>query len=387
MTDNAQPKIDLKVFMARQNTGFLTDASWPNVNNVDKPVNYIVRRDGLWELRKSRAGIFVIQREKFATPLPGFPEERNVEFGRSHFGKIPLHLFREILAFFKSICDESKDEAYIQTFWDPAENRYFNHVPSQRVSGASVNFERDTALESRCHLVLETHSHNTMDAFFSGTDNADEKSDRFFGVIGHLNQQTPAMLFSFVCGGKRVIVDRNDIFEEEPEVSFPGDWKSRITKYPTATVGASSALEGSAMAGERSAMTARSYRGSGQMDIEDELDRAIDKARREVNGGSAEDQPFFTQGVTSRGVDDDDSVLLDMTRSLTARLSNGGVEMTRTQKQRLFDKLVDSMSEEDIVDLVGSMLEAGYEESIVSVLPEDSAEDADTLANDPFLNE
>jgi PRTRC genetic system protein A len=386
MTESSQPKLDLKTFLARQNTGFLTDAAWPDISNVEKPVNYIVRRDGVWELRKSRAGIFVIQREKFANPLPGFPEEQNVEYGRSHFGKIPLALFKEILAFFKSICDESKDEAYVQTFWDPVEKRYFNHVPAQRVSGASVNFERDTELEARCHLVLETHSHNTMDAFFSGTDNADEKSDRFFGVIGKLNQSSPATLFSFVCGGKRVIIKREDIFEEEPEVAFPGDWKSRITKYPTAPVRTTSSSESTSLGNERAAMTHRSR--PTQLDIETELEFAISDARRRM-GGAAADHPFFQRSAASSDVDaDDDELLIDLIKSTTARLSIGGVEMTRVQKQRLFDKLVDAMTDDDVADLIGSLLEAGHEETIVALLPEvaDAAE-TDELPSDPFLNE
>lgn len=390
MTETSQPKIDLKAFIARQNTGFLTDANWPDLNNIEKPINYIVRRDGLWELRRSRAGVFCIQREKFATPLPGFPEEQNVEFGRSHFGKIPLDLFKEILAFFKSICDESKDEAYIQTFWDPENNRYFNHVPSQRVSGASVNFERDTELEARCPLVLETHSHNTMSAFFSGTDNADEKSDRFFGVIGKLNQSTPEMLFSFVCGGKRVTVPRDAIFDEEPEVSFPSDWKSRITKYQAAPVRSSYVSEGSSVAKDRSSVTGRSRQAT-QLDIETELEYAVSDARRRLGGGAAADHPFFTQAVHGTQERDDvsDEPLIDLVKSATARLANGGVEMTRVQKQRLFDRLIDAMSEDDVADFVGGLLEAGYENTIVGLLPEGTVDAAadDEQGADPFLNE
>ena len=383
MTDVIQPKVDLRVFMARQNTGFLTDAAWPDPSTISKPVNYIVRRDGVWELRKSRAGVFVIQREKFTSPLPGFPEEGNVEFGISNFGKIPINLFREILAFFKSICDESKDEAYVQTFWDPAEKRYFNHVPPQRVSGASVNFERDIGLEARCYLVLETHSHNTMGAFFSGTDNADEKSDRFFAVIGKLNNPTPEMLFSFVCGGKRVIISRHDIFEEEPEAQFPGDWKSRITKYPTAPIRSFSSDESFSMEDERSSMTSRS-RNPTQLDIETEIEMAITNAHRKLAAVSA-DATFFQNSISDS---DNDSKLQDLVRSTTARITNGGIEMTRVQKQRMFDKLVDAMTIDDVIDLVGSLLEAGYEESILSVLPEASDENiSDSVHADPFLNE
>ena len=394
MTDNQQPKVDLKVYLARQNTAFLTDSSWPDPQALERPVNYVLRRDGLWEMRKSRAGVFVRLLQKFESPLPGFPEETNVEYGRPHYGKIPVDLFREILAFFKSICDESKDEAYVQTFWDPEAQRYFNHVPKQRVSGASVHFDRDVDLEARCALVLETHSHNTMGAFFSGTDNNDEKSDRFFGVVGKLNQHSPEMLFSFVCGGKRVVVNRSDIFDEEPEVPFPGDWKSRITKYAAVTVRPNSVSEGSGMAERRMAIDSTddeffggygAYYGrtSRHMDVEAEIDSAIGAARKSMGGGDA-DRPFFQRSAPS---DVDDEALVDLVRSATARLANGGAEMTRVQKQKLFNKLVDAMSTDDVVDLVGALMEAGHEETIFSVLPTEEVEDVTTESVDPFLSE
>lgn len=395
MTEGQAPKVDLKVYLSRQNTSFLTDPQWPDPATLDKPINYVLRRDGLWEMRKSRAGVFVRLLQKFETPLPGFPEETNVEYGRPHNGKIPIELFREILAFFKSICDESKDEAYVQTFWNPETQTYFNHVPKQRVSGASVHFERDVELEAKCLLVLETHSHNTMGAFFSGTDNNDEKSDRFFGVVGKLNQQSPEMLFSFVCGGKRIIINRSDIFDEEPEVPFPGDWKSRITKYTAIIVDTSHTSKGGGMASSRVAVDSRDddffgnygdYYGRGNFkrpDIEREVEIAIEEARKSTGGGDA-DRPFFQRTALS-GVGDDS--LTDLIKSATARLANGGAEMTRVQKQKLFDKLVEAMSDEDVVDFVGALMEAGHEETIFSVLPVETVEEVSAESVDPFLSE
>jgi PRTRC genetic system protein A len=358
--------LDLKTLMARQNTGYITDVQWPTDLNLIKPINYIVRRDGLWEMRKSRAGVFVMQREKFATPLPGFPEENNVEYGQSHFGKIPDVLFKEIIAFFKSICDESKDEAYIQTFWDPLEKKWFNHVPVQRVSGASVNFERNVELESRCNLVLETHSHNTMEAFFSGTDNADEKSDRFFGVIGRLNQSVPTMLFSFVCGGKRVIINKSDIFESEPEVSFPSDWKQRITKSQPHQ----SNLYSGATGYTPRAYNNYKYSTSLAYEGEDDVDEAISEARRRL-GGATTNQRFFPQNA--RSVNETSATEKDANASISniiTKFKTYGVTMTRVAKQRMFESLISLMSDDDVIDLVGCLLEAGHEETIVALLPE-----------------
>lgn len=382
MTDS-QNKVDLKVSFARQNTSFSTEQNWPDFNALAKPVNYVVRRDGLWEVRSSRAGLFIRCREKFNKPLPGFPEETNSEIGLPRYGKIPNELFREILAFFKKICDETKDEVYVQTFWDPEQNKYFNYVPLQRVSGASVQFDRDTELEKRCPLVLETHSHNTMNAFFSGTDNADEKSDRFFGVVGKLNQNSPEWKFSYVCGGERVEVPHDTIFDMEPEVSFPDSWKSRITKYQQTVLSYGS--ENPWMEAQRQSQDRR----TSQLDIESEIELAVGEARKATNSVAGE-RHFFQPGAQQSPEEDDKSeeVFLELLRGAVMKISIGGSEMSRIQKQRLFDRLVTAMSEEDVADLVGTMLEHGHEDIIESVLPS-LPEDAQEVGNDsdPFLNE
>jgi PRTRC genetic system protein A len=369
--------------MARQNTAFLTDVHWPDT--VEKPVNYIVRRDGLWELRNSRAGQFLIQKEKFAAPLPGFPEESNVERGIPHFGKIPIELYYQIQAFFKSICDESRDEAYVQTFWDSETSAYFNYVPRQRVSGASVHFDRDVDLEKRCALVLETHSHNTMNAFFSGTDNADEKSDRFFGVLGKLNQSTPETLFSFVCGGKRVIINRFDIFEE-PEVSFPGDWKSRITKHEYTA--AKSYTSGYGMETQRSSMSDMFTERAHQLDLETELELGIQEARTGL-GGAVGEADFLPLGDLPSVEKKSDTPLGTLVKEVTAKLENEGLTMSRIQKQRLFYKLVEAMSEEDVQGLLEALHDGGYERAIAESLPDDLdvASDESSDEKDPFIGD
>lgn len=224
-------KVNLAIHMARQNTSYYTEPDL-EFENINKKIVYALRSEGLFEIRKNSVGIFVIKRETFTNKLPGFPKEPTTEGFIMNYGKIPGELFQEIIAFFKDICDESKDEVYVQTFWDPQEQKYFNHVPKQTVSGASVRYDRDVDLEQRCVLVLETHSHNTMSAFFSGTDNADEKADRFFGVVGELNKPSPAMLFSFVCGGKRISIKTEDIFQfHSPSARDFSDWKKQVSRH------------------------------------------------------------------------------------------------------------------------------------------------------------
>lgn len=300
-TSEVVVKPSLKVQITRSVTDYHVSADWPSPESFTKKINYVMRRDGIYEVRNSPAGTFIVQLNKFTTPMPGFPDETNRDIGIPHYGKVPNPVFEEIVAFFKAICDESKDEAYVQTFWNPEENRYYNHVPEQEVSGASVRFTRNQDLENTHVLVLETHSHNTMKAFFSSTDNADEKNDRFYAVVGELNQARPTVLFSFVCGGKRIMISREDIVEGLPPQSFPDDWKSRIKKitYVSPTY---MAHTGAASADGKATYSPGIVRGRGWNDdlftgkgVDKEVEEAIEEAEMMV-GLHGDMRDFFARG-------------------------------------------------------------------------------------------
>ena len=71
-----------------------------------------------------------------------------------------------------------------------------------------------------------------MSAFWFGTDTADEKETRFFGVIGQIDKVEPQMKFRLCCGGGSIDnLDIWKIFETPyPEIAYPEEWMSRLTK-------------------------------------------------------------------------------------------------------------------------------------------------------------
>lgn len=216
--------------MQRQNIKWYTDPRPAGLEDLDKRLNYVVQCDGIWEVRNTPVGMLCVK--VVDRKFPGFPKKENHPWFWLKYGKIPHQILKQILAFFKDICDESKDEVYIQIFWDPKTEKYFNYVPKQKVSGGSVEYERDQDTEKDHVLVCEMHSHNTMSAEFSGIDDKDEKTDRFFGVVGRLDRLKPDITLSYVCGGKRQKIDIEDLFDEVPEEEelFPREWKSRVSK-------------------------------------------------------------------------------------------------------------------------------------------------------------
>jgi len=211
---------------ARQNIKYITSKKEPSVEDYGR-VNYILRGNGLWEVRKNKAATFYVHR--YSGDISGFPEESSLEEGfELNLPKIPRLMLNQVISFFRKLTEEHDFEAYIQIFWDREKNKYFLNCPAQKVSKGRVEYE-PSSLTGKHTLVCEIHSHNSMPAFFSSIDDADERKrgDRFFGVIGNLNTVSPQIELSFIVGGgKRVNVEVEDLFEDE---SFPEEWLKKVT--------------------------------------------------------------------------------------------------------------------------------------------------------------
>jgi|GEM_PF-652651 PRTRC genetic system protein A len=173
-----------------------------------KPVTYVAAENGLFEVRMNAIGTF-------ARKMEGVPGMGQVAAGfHPALPKIPWELFEQAVSFFRAVMERHGNaEAYIQFFWNREEGTYFAHVPEQFVSGGHVSFNRDAALEATHILVLEAHSHNTMGAFFSGTDNADEQGDRLFLVVGRLDCRIPQVLVRYGMAGHHDRLDIEAVFE------------------------------------------------------------------------------------------------------------------------------------------------------------------------------
>jgi len=197
-----------------------------------KKVVYIWQGDGVWEVRKLRLGTFTSRIHEFDT----IGLESNLKEGWVlNVPKIPASLLDVTLSFFRKIYDKHSSEVFLQFFYDENKEEYLVHCPKQQVSGASVKYDRDEKFETpEKILVFEIHSHASMPAFFSGTDDADEKDDRFFGVIGKVKEFYPEMKLRLSVGGRRREIDIGDIFDLDEssynEESFPKDWVKRIQK-------------------------------------------------------------------------------------------------------------------------------------------------------------
>lgn len=195
---------------------------------TNKPIVLLPSKDGrVYEQRRNEIGCFTAPAENV----------REFEDIRADFKmalpKIPAHIFSKVMGFFKSISDELHYEVLVHILYDTEEKEYIIKVPKQRISEASVNSETDEPYPDRYIHVMDFHSHNTMPAVFSGTDNADEKETRLYAVAGRFNRTFPEITVRAGCAGKFIPLNPEDVFEGDFFGSYPEEWKENICHWGT----------------------------------------------------------------------------------------------------------------------------------------------------------
>jgi hypothetical protein len=126
--------------------------------------------------------------------------------------KVPMGMFRIAEDLFKRVYSQYGTEAMMQLFWDGNREEYFWYVPEQSVNPSGCIVKRDFKIEVSYQLVGDFHSHGHHDAFFSPTDNEDEKGFRIFGVYGNFDRQHHSFELRAGTGGIFVDLDISDVF-------------------------------------------------------------------------------------------------------------------------------------------------------------------------------
>lgn len=165
--------------------------------------------------------------------IPGYTEQSiQQEINFLPAGRIPVNLFDQIVAFFKQVMAVKKAELEAMAWiCHNEELGYHIIIPDQRVSKASASYDW-SSLPVGTSIVCDIHSHNTMGAFFSGTDNRDDAGAiGFSGVVGQINNNPPQTVWRFNYRDKKVEAKFENIFEvpvrEVPEPQ--ADWLGKVT--------------------------------------------------------------------------------------------------------------------------------------------------------------
>jgi PRTRC genetic system protein A len=100
--------------------------------------------------------------------------------------RIPGRLLQAVLVDARSNLDL---EFMYHFSFDPMQGHWLVTRPEQEQSRTRVGY----TYQDPGQIVLDLHSHNTMPAFFSPTDNRDEQGGRLYAVIGRLDQSQPEL--------------------------------------------------------------------------------------------------------------------------------------------------------------------------------------------------
>ena len=145
----------------------------------------------------------------------------------------------EIIAFFRAFMTENEEnEALALIYWDKEEKRFFAYVPKQSVCKERVEANLhdcpyDDAERYICYA--DIHSHNSMGAFFSGTDDRDERSTGLYFVLGKLDHFYPEIEARIFCGDSFVPIDPDTVIEGL-EGPFPKEWLEQVSIRKKASV-------------------------------------------------------------------------------------------------------------------------------------------------------
>ena len=167
----------------------------------DDDIYYIVAKEGIFI--KKKLGIM-----DSVSPVKNISILESVQAtAKMNIEKIPSILTAKIANFFRAVQEEHKSEAIVLLFYNEKTKKYKAVPPSQKVSAASIEYNRSVVIDGWT-MIGDIHSHSSMSAFHSGTDQGDEESfDGLHITFGNINSKLISISASIVSNGNRVIVN------------------------------------------------------------------------------------------------------------------------------------------------------------------------------------
>lgn len=188
--------------------GYKIQRKVASIGTEGEAYTYIMAENGLWldavkpfgsakleaciPLTSDEVTVRGLEPAEFALNLPG--------------GRVPSDLWFEAT---RRLIEASPLEKYLAICWDDDESGYVLKEAEQLTTGISVKYKMPQ------NVVVDMHSHNTMPAFFSGTDDEDDNGFRVSIVIGRVDQ--PEIEYGARVGiyGYRCEINLDDVFEME----------------------------------------------------------------------------------------------------------------------------------------------------------------------------
>ena len=180
------------------------------------PFKVLFSKEEIANIIEKKTGGFYMYGEKAVmnTAAYQFISDKRASCFKLLTPRIPNGFFHAIVSYFKQ---DLKKEAIVNITYHKRLGRFFIRYPDleeTKRERAYIIYNFKSWLRREEIVVLQIHSHNTMPAFFSPTDDKDEYLPGLYGVIGNLDNDTPSVSFRFSGMGYQKEVPMGELFTE-----------------------------------------------------------------------------------------------------------------------------------------------------------------------------
>ncbi|SMC08091.1 PRTRC system protein A [Sulfobacillus thermosulfidooxidans DSM 9293] len=190
--------------------GWYTDPAACAAGN--EPVRFLITPTGVVEYRTTPIGLFRVARPDIPRPAisASVPLTAGTEGVTFTIPRIPYDFLPTIVTECRRALPH---ELLLEVRWDVRRQCFRILIPHQQATATSVTTDalRDP-YDPLFPRVVQIHSHGTLPAFFSATDDADEQATGCYGVIGRCDQPRPDMVWRMSCGGRFVSLTVSNLF-------------------------------------------------------------------------------------------------------------------------------------------------------------------------------
>lgn len=193
-----------------------------SVSQITEDLAYVVDSTG-WKLfKRNGVSIALVAIEKLSGAEALSP---HINFKAK---KMPFSLLEKVIAFFKEVYRKYQSEAVGYLYYSAADGAWDFVVPKQSASAAHADYEGAPQRRGwKCAGTI--HSHGSMSAFHSGTDDADEEFfDGLHITIGRCDQLNVEFSTSLVVNGQRQMLEIWDVVADFSMPSAPAEWVNSV---------------------------------------------------------------------------------------------------------------------------------------------------------------
>lgn len=172
--------------------------------------DYLLAGDGLYKRARNSAIVACIQVTACRVAgLPVLPENWANRIIPAPGGYFPGHLLEDI---YLDACRYGQDGLERMYHLHVDGRQAWVTIPDQTMSGYRVAY-RAGANGFDPTIICDLHSHHSMPAFFSGTDDRDEQGFGYYAVIGDLFSARPQLRLRLGVYGDFLELDPRDLFD------------------------------------------------------------------------------------------------------------------------------------------------------------------------------